>query len=117
MEWRSGSQRATLPDVIERIGFGWAQLAQVLVAGVWALDGAIIILLSCISPTLDEAFSCGPFWRALGFVFMLLGVVMGDLAAGPIAEVAGRRRPIICAFLGMIVFLVLSSVVHRYGLL
>jgi MFS family permease len=112
-----GGQRPGLADVIEKIGFGWAQVVQVLVTGVWALDGAVIILLSCISPSLDEAFYCGPFWRALVFVFTLLGVVMGDLSAGPIAELGGRKKPIIIAFVGMIVFLLLASVVHRYGLL
>lgn len=107
-------QRPNLNDVIEDIGFGWAQMLQVLVAAVWALDGAVIILLSCLTPTLDADFHCGPMRRALVLISVLVGILIGDLVAGPTSELLGRRRPIVCAFLGIVLFQLFASLVPGF---
>eukprot|EP00927_Polykrikos_kofoidii_P055652 TRINITY_DN49866_c0_g1_i1.p1 TRINITY_DN49866_c0_g1~~TRINITY_DN49866_c0_g1_i1.p1 ORF type:complete len:489 (-),score=49.62 TRINITY_DN49866_c0_g1_i1:238-1704(-) len=109
-----GAQRPNLLDVIENIGFGWAQIMQVLVAAVWALDGAVIILLSCITPTLDSSFHCGPGQRALVLVSVLIGILLGDLVAGPTSELVGRRRPIVLAFMGICLFQILATLAPTY---
>lgn len=98
-----------LTQVVERLGFGWAQLkALFLGGGVWAADGAELLLIGSVTRAVNEEWGLSATQRGLIVSTVFLGVLVGNLSSGTLGDVMGRRFPIIVSYLGVFIFSVLS---------
>lgn len=104
-----------LTDVIDRIGFGWAQYAQcALGGGVYFADGAEILLIGAVTTALTEEWDLDRHQRANVVSIVFIGVLIGSLLSGPMGDWVGRRCPILLSYLGVGVFSILSAMCQSY---
>jgi len=103
-------QLPTLPEVIERIGLGPAQLRAVLVGGgVWLADGSELLLISSVTQAVSDDWNLAPTERGLIVTIVFIGVLIGNLLCGPLGDTYGRRHILIASYTGIFFFSVLSS--------
>lgn len=107
-----------LPEVIERLGFGRAQLkALVLVGGVGFADGVELLLISAVASTVAEEWHTTELQRGCLVTAVYLGIFLGNLASGPFGDNFGRRRLVLASYLGSATFSILSSIAPGVGAL
>lgn len=90
----------TISDVIEDLGFGWAQIRwSILSYGVWfnGAFGAGLGVLLTVYVANEHEWSDAQ--RAGVATAGSLGLVLGSGCGGPLADYIGRRRPIVLVFL------------------
>jgi len=92
-------QPPPLTNVIERIGFGWAQVKLTLIGGgVWAADGAELLLLGGITAAISKEWDLNAFERGFVVSIVFLGVLAGNFISGHLGDYYGRRFPIILSY-------------------
>lgn len=107
--------KPTLPEVIESIGCGPAQLRFCLTGGgVYLADGSELLLISAVTQSLAVDWSLTPVERGLVVTIVFVGVLVGNVTCGPLGDRYGRRRLIITSYLGVFIFSILSSLVESY---
>lgn len=94
-----------LNQVVDDVGMGTYQWVQLLlVGGVLMSDGAEILVASSMLKALGTAWGLTPLIRGLMMSIIFVGVCFGGLIGGNIADVYGRRRGIICSYVGIVIF-------------
>jgi len=90
----------SVADVIEDLGFGWAQIQWTCFAyGVW-LSGAFSIGLGClVTVFLSNELHFSATQRASIATIGSAGLVMGSGCGGALADYIGRRRPLLLCLL------------------
>jgi putative MFS transporter len=86
-------ERATVEDVVDRIGYGRFQRRLLLACGVtWAADAAELLAIGFALPGIREEFGLGA--REAGYVAAaaFVGMLAGATFWGTIADRIGRRR-------------------------
>jgi len=107
----TGEMLPTLPEVIDRIGLGPAQLRAAFTGGgVWFADGSELLLISSVTKAVSDDWRLSPMERGLIVTIVFIGVLIGNLVCGPIGDSLGRRHIIIVSYVGIFVFSILSSV-------
>mmetsp|Transcript_97772 Transcript_97772/g.154071 ORF Transcript_97772/g.154071 Transcript_97772/m.154071 type:complete len:211 (+) Transcript_97772:37-669(+) len=108
-------EKPTLPEVIESIGCGPAQIRFCLTGGgVYLADGSELLLISAVTQSLAADWSLTPFERGLVVTIVFIGVLVGNVICGPLGDRYGRRGLIISSYLGVFVFSILSSFAESY---
>lgn len=104
---------STMPEIgsiIEEVGFGWAQVSQLLVGGgIWASDSAELVIIGAITRSLAEEWHISGNARGTAASIIFVGMGMGALLSGPIGDHSGRRGAVLASYTGVIVFGCLSA--------
>jgi AAHS family 4-hydroxybenzoate transporter-like MFS transporter len=97
-------------EVIERTGLGWFQLRTFLVLGAClVMDGFDLQVMGYVAPAVIQDWGIAP--AALGVVFGagLLGLFLGSLLLGTLADRVGRRPVLLFATAWFAVFTLLTA--------
>lgn len=76
--------------------------------GVWAADGAELLLLGSITRALQYEWDLSPFQRGFVVSIVFFGVLVGNFFSGSLGDKYGRRPPIIFSYLAVFVASVTS---------
>lgn len=110
--------RPLLPEVIEKLGFGFAQVrAGFIGGGVYFADGAELLLISAVTDAVADQWGMSHIQKGLVVTVVFVGILVGNFASGPLADSYGRRQLILLSFLGILVFSVLSSLTVNFATL
>jgi len=97
-------------EVIERLGFGWAQYKTlVLGGGVWLADGAELLLIGSVTRALSADWDLKASQRGLIVSIVFFGVLLGNALSGTLGDRYGRRVPICLSYLLIVIFSLLSA--------
>lgn len=110
--------RPLVPEIIEQLGFGLAQVrAGVCGGGVYFADGAELLLISAVTDAVAQQWGMSHMQKGLVVTVVFVGILVGNLTSGPLADMYGRRQLILLSFLGIFVFSILSSITVNFGTL
>lgn len=105
-----------LSEVIERLGFGAAQLrAGLLGGGIYCACGAQMLLISTITGAISEELGLHAWQRGSLVSAVFIGIFVGNAISGPIGDSVGRRIPILLAYTGIASFSALSACAESYA--
>lgn len=105
----------SLAEVIERIGWGWAQISQIINGGgVYFADGAELLLIGAVTISLKQEWNLDRTERAMVVSIVFVGVLCGNMLSGPMGDNCGRRIPMLLSYLSVAVFSVLSVLCTEY---
>jgi len=94
-----------LNDILTDIGIGPYQFEQLfLVAGIMVTDGAEILLASSLLTALQEVWGLTALQKGMMMSIVFIGVFVGGLVGGNIADVYGRRKAIMLSYIGLVIF-------------
>lgn len=110
LEKDARKETPVLAEVIEKIGFGLAQIRAGLIGGgVFFADGAEILLIASVTDAVAKSWDLSAGEKGLVVTIVFVGILSGNLGAGPISDSFGRRPLIIVSFFGIFVFSICSS--------
>jgi len=100
----------SLGEVIERIGFGPAQMrAGIVGGGVWLADGSELLLISSVTNAVAIDWDLGHAAKGMVVTVVFVGILIGNIMSGPIGDNYGRRHMIMASYAGIFIFSILSS--------
>lgn len=95
---------------LEDIGVGKFHILQnILVGTIFFVDGGEVLMVSSIISTMEGKWDLPPLFKGAAMSIIFVGVLIGGLIGGPIADCWGRRPTLLACFMGVIVFGVMSS--------
>lgn len=98
-------------EVIDNMGFGYAQVkAGIVGGGINIADGAELLLISSVSRAVADEWDLEAFARGAIVSLVFVGMFVGNIISGPIGDNFGRRRILVASLFGIFVFSLLSSV-------
>jgi len=108
MEPRNGQR--SIPEVIDSLGFGWAQISALLLGGgVWLADGAELLLIGSVTRAVSDDWNLRAAQRGMIVSVVFVGVLLGNAVSGSLGDNFGRRLPIVASYAGILVFSMLSA--------
>jgi len=106
---KPGGPRQT-DDVIDDIGFGYFQWRAVFLGGgIWAADGAELLLIGSITSALSADWNLNGTQRGLVVTLVFVGVLTGNALSGIVGDSYGRRLPILISYAFIFIFSLLSA--------
>jgi MFS family permease len=97
----------TVPEAIEIVGFGPAQLiAGSIGGGIFLCGGALILMAGSLTHSIGQALLLEPWQRASLMSLLFCGMLLGNSVSGPLSDSYGRR--------GMILVGLVSTVTVGY---
>lgn len=91
--------------IIEKLGFGWAQVSQLIVGGgIWASDAAELLIISSITRSLSDEWHISANARGTAASIIFVGMCFGNTVSGPMGDHWGRKRMIIASYFGIVAF-------------
>lgn len=100
---------ADLTRVIDRLGFGCAQISQIIISGgMWMGDAAEVLIVSAITKAMANDWGMTPVQQSFVVSMVYVGVLAGTFVAGLFGDHYGRRWPILASMLGLAGFNVLT---------
>lgn len=106
----TGGMAPDLSAVVDSLGFGWAQLSQLVVGGgIWAADGAELMLIGSVTRALAGEWELDAHERGMAASSVFIGMLAGNIVSGPIGDRYGRRIPVLWSYSGIICFSCLSA--------
>eukprot|EP00933_Yihiella_yeosuensis_P081442 TRINITY_DN95050_c0_g1_i1.p1 TRINITY_DN95050_c0_g1~~TRINITY_DN95050_c0_g1_i1.p1 ORF type:complete len:526 (-),score=88.75 TRINITY_DN95050_c0_g1_i1:526-2103(-) len=100
----------TLPEVVEKLGMGWAQVKIAVLGGcVWFADGAELLLVSSVTKAVSHEWELSRIAQGFVVTVVFLGMLCGNLSSGPLGSYFGRRGMILLSYVGIFIFSILSS--------
>mmetsp|Transcript_103552 Transcript_103552/g.163503 ORF Transcript_103552/g.163503 Transcript_103552/m.163503 type:complete len:391 (-) Transcript_103552:326-1498(-) len=108
---------ASIPEIVEQIGFGPAQYVQLLLMN-WTGFSAMcyLMLLMVLAKPIGEGFHISVAQRTNLMAMAGVGTMIGNFSAGPIGDAFGRRRPILGTYFSCFVLGLVNSWSHSYYL-
>eukprot|EP00441_Pelagodinium_beii_P032765 CAMPEP_0197629368 /NCGR_PEP_ID=MMETSP1338-20131121/7250_1 /TAXON_ID=43686 ORGANISM="Pelagodinium beii, Strain RCC1491" /NCGR_SAMPLE_ID=MMETSP1338 /ASSEMBLY_ACC=CAM_ASM_000754 /LENGTH=489 /DNA_ID=CAMNT_0043200403 /DNA_START=21 /DNA_END=1490 /DNA_ORIENTATION=- len=99
------AEKPSLAEVVERIGFGGAQLRAAALGGsVWLADGSELLLISSVTKAVAEEWDLSAFTQGLVVTVVFCGILLGNLSSGPGGSYFGRRQMIVASYTGIFAF-------------
>lgn len=90
-----------LQDIVDEIGFGWAQWRLILLAGgVYFVQGELATMLSLMPAAIAKELGLHPYQRASFMSMLVLGMLAGNSSNVFSDRYLGRRTPIIISYVG-----------------
>jgi len=97
-------------STIERLGFGWAQVSQLIVGGgIWASDAAELLMIGSITRSLSDEWHISGNARGTAASIIFVGICIGNILSGPIGDHLGRKCLIFASYIGVVAFGCLSA--------
>lgn len=113
---RPGSKMLTshrLPEIINEIGLGWYHIISFIILVCMPLaEGAGMIVMTNITHSLKHQFHLSSWQAGSLDAFSFTGLAVGHSVAGFLADLKGRRLPIVLGYLGislLSLFMTMSS--------
>lgn len=104
-----------LGDVIEQIGFGFAQVRIALMSGgVWLADGAELLLIGTVTRAVSDEWHMAAWQRGCVVSVVFVGILIGNSIGGPLSDSKGRRTMVLFSFLGIAVFSAFSALTINF---
>jgi len=102
--------RPSVEEVIDSLGFGWAQVQYAVLAyGVWMSDGVEVSMVTALTEAIGRELGL-PGWRMASLSSILfVGVAIGSGLSGYIGDSYGRRVPCLASYFGVAFFGILSA--------
>jgi len=98
-----------LQSVIDKLGFRYAQLRIILLAGgLWLADGSELLVINVVSKTVSKEWDLTVTERGSITSSVFFGMFLGSMMSGEVGDVYGRRLPVILSYAGIAVLSVLS---------
>jgi len=105
-----GHKHADINEILQQLGFGWAQVKMIIMAGsIWACDGGPLLVIGAVMKSLTEEWGLTAVQRGLLVSLVFIGVILGNLLGGPLADTVGRRVPLIMSYAGVFIFSLASA--------
>lgn len=102
--------KPSIAEVIDKIGYGWAQIRAGLTGGgVWMADGSELLLISSVTKALADEWGLSASTQGFVVTVVFFGLLLGNLSCGPAAAYFGRRDVIVASYTGIFVFSILCS--------
>eukprot|EP00929_Paragymnodinium_shiwhaense_P010702 TRINITY_DN115575_c0_g1_i1.p1 TRINITY_DN115575_c0_g1~~TRINITY_DN115575_c0_g1_i1.p1 ORF type:complete len:508 (+),score=56.12 TRINITY_DN115575_c0_g1_i1:122-1645(+) len=99
-------------DVLQDLGFGLGHVIQIIVGGgIYFADCVQLVIMNPITKQVKKDFNLDNFDAALTVSIVFVGILIGNVASGPIGDSCGRRTPILQSYLGLFI----SSLVMSYA--
>lgn len=96
--------------VLDDIGIGRYHLVQgLIIGGLNMVDGAEILLCSSVLGALQRLWDLGPLTKAFMMSLIFIGVFLGNLAGGSMADIHGRRALVLGSYVGMVILGLLTA--------
>mmetsp|Transcript_118260 Transcript_118260/g.331215 ORF Transcript_118260/g.331215 Transcript_118260/m.331215 type:complete len:531 (+) Transcript_118260:178-1770(+) len=106
----SGDDRPSVGDIVEDLGFGFAQIRAILIGGgTYLADGAELLLISSVAKAVSRDWDLPALARGMLVTVVFLGILTGNILSGVLSEAIGRRAVITWSYLGLFVFSIASS--------
>jgi len=101
---------ADLGRVIDKLGFGCAQVTQIIMSGgMWIGDAAEVMILSAITKAIsDDKWNMTSYQQGLVVSIVYVGVLLGNSVSGNFGDHYGRRGPILASSFGLAVLNLLT---------
>jgi len=99
-----------LSKALDDIGLGRYQLVQsLIIGGLCMVDGAEILLSSSVLGALQQIWHLSALTKAFMMSFIFIGVFIGNLLGGTLADKYGRRTLVLGSYVGLITFGALTA--------
>lgn len=106
---------AKVADVIERLGFGWTHLKEVILgAGVWLADGSAILLIGSVTHAVALEWGLAHWKKGCIVSTIFVGVLFGNFISGPGSDSFGRRPPIIISYIGVAICMLCGAFANSF---
>jgi len=100
----------SVQDVIEDIGFGQEQVKALLLGGgVWAADGAELLLIGSVTRVVSDDWGLNAAQRGFIVSVVFLGVLVGNAMSGWLGDSFGRRLPVVLSYWSIFIFSIGSA--------
>jgi len=100
----------TLPEVVEKVGFGAGQAVAIAAAcGVFFAEGLQLLVVCLLAPAVAEEIDEDGASRGFMISSVFFGALVGNLLSGMLADLVGRRLPILVAYVTTVLFAVVGS--------
>jgi len=105
-----GYGKSRVAATMNQIGMGLAQFETLLLAGgVFLMEGCLLVIASIVVRTLELRWGNSMFETTMLATSMFLGVSLGCMTGGLIADRDGRRPAILVCYCGSAIFVLLSA--------
>jgi len=105
-----GRGKSRVAATMNQIGMGLAQLEVLILAGgVFLVEGCLLVIASIVVRTLEVKWGNSMMQTTLLATSMFVGVSVGCMAGGIIADTDGRRPAILVCYGGTAVFVLLCA--------
>lgn len=102
--------KPSIAEVVDKIGYGWAQIQAGLTGGgVWMADGSELLLISAVTRAVADEWHLSASMQGFVVTVVFFGLLLGNLSCGPAAAYFGRRGVIVTSYTGIFVFSILCS--------
>jgi len=113
-----GSRSQSIAEVVESIGIGWAQMLMFFlgVGGIFFVEGVALVCFNLITMSVakDSELHLRDGDQGMLTTMSFIGLFAGVSTSGYVADVFGRRLPIIVAYAIMTLSLFLGSVMQSW---
>jgi MFS family permease len=93
-----------LDDLVERAGCGWYQVLALLpLMGIFIAEGAELLVTSCVAAGLQQEWGLTAAQKGGLSSLAFLGLAVGTLVSGLVADSLGRRIALLASYAGMAV--------------
>lgn len=99
-----------IADVIEKIGFGWAQVQAIFLGcSVNFADGCELLVISSVTRAVAADWGFTQIQKSFVVTLVFVGIFLGNFLSGPLGDKYGRRTIIVSAYFSIFAFNVASS--------
>lgn len=97
-------KEVVLADKIDELGFGWYQIQVLIIcSGFIIAEGAEVQMAAGLVSAMQEEFGIVThIGKAMLMTWTFIGFTLGTMASGPLADLHGRRTPMLVGYCGVI---------------
>jgi len=106
-----GTPRSSeVASIVERLGFGGAQIRQLIIGGgIWASDAAELLVIGSVTRALSKEWHISSTARGSAASIIFVGMGIGNVVSGPIGDRWGRKSMVLASYVGVLAFSCLSA--------
>mmetsp|Transcript_14411 Transcript_14411/g.26553 ORF Transcript_14411/g.26553 Transcript_14411/m.26553 type:complete len:509 (+) Transcript_14411:108-1634(+) len=111
----SQKELPSLPEVVNELGFGRAQLQVICTGGaIYFAASNVLMVTAASSAAVETDFRLTPMQKSSFVTVVFLGALIGNFLGGSFGDLYGRRLPILLSFAGVFLFSILSAFSWSY---
>lgn len=104
-----------MADIIDTLGYGWAQVKAVLIGcSVYLADGSELLVISSVTNAVADDWDFSRFQKGSVVTLVFVGIFLGNFASGHLGDTMGRQRVIVASYYCIFLFSFASSFSWEY---